>query len=229
MGKELPPVAVIVTKPDIAATEADRDDMLKYDFFPAPTLVNSKKNGVGVDVGAENFNRVQRVLVRNRNDIVLNEIEFFKNSILAAKYVFDRNSNLFNAINKAWPRKTYMSIAAYGIPAEKRGDSAGASDEQGKLPLYMSPNPYKEIFPLLWTLSICGCIKIRHGCKWRRYKRPKALRIIANEEETKEDIVADYRSPSTNADMRIMEDDISSNLFPVSDRYKVSVIDHARN
>lgn len=229
MGKELPPVAVIVTKPDIAATEADRDDMLKYDFFPAPTLVNSKKNGVGVDVGAENFNRVQRVLVRSGRDIVLNEIEFFKNSILAAKYVFDRNSNLFNAINKAWPRKTYMSIAAYGIPAEKRGDSAGASDEQGKLPLYMSPNPYKEIFPLLWTLSICGCIKIRHGCKWRRYRCPKALRIIANEEETKEDIVADYRSPSTNADMRIMEDDISSNLFPVSDRYKVSVIDHARN
>lgn len=229
MGKELPPVAVIVTKPDIAATEADRDDMLKYDFFPAPTLVNSKKNGVGVDVGAENFNRVQRVLVRNRNDIVLNEREFFENSILAAKYVFDRNSNLFNAINKAWPRKTYMSIAAYGIPAEKRGDSAGASDEQGKLPSYMSPNPYKEIFPLLWTLSICGCIKIRHGCKWRRYKWPKALRIIADEEETKEDIVADYRRPSTNTDRRIMEDDISSNLFPVSDRYKVSVIDHARN
>lgn len=229
MGKELPPVAVIVTKPDIAATEADRDDMLKYDFFPAPTLVNSKKNGVGVDVGAENFNRVQRVLVRSGKDIVLNEREFFENSILAAKYVFDRNSNLFNAINKAWPRKTYMSIAAYGIPAEKRGDSAGASDEQGKLPSYMSPNPYKEIFPLLWTLSICGCIKIRHGCKWRRYKWPAALRIIADEEETKEDIVADYRRPSTNADMRIMEDDISSNLFPVSDRYKVSVIDHARN
>lgn len=228
MGKELPPVAVIVTKPDIAATEADRDDMLKYDFFPAPTLVNSKKNGVGVDVGAENFNRVQRVLVHRGIDIVLNEREFFENSILAAKYVFDRNSNLFNAINNACPRKTYMSIAAYGIPA-KINNTASSSDEQEKLPLYMSPNPYKEIFPLLWTLSICGCIKIRHGCKWRRYKWPAALRIIADEEETKEDIVADYRRPSTNADMRIMEDDISSNLFPVSDRYKVSVIDHARN
>lgn len=232
MGKELPPVAVIVTKPDIAATEADRDDMLctKYDFFPAPTLVNPQKNvNIGVDVGAKNLERVQRVLVRNRNDIVLNEIEFFKNSILAARYVLARNSNLFNAIQNACPRKTYMSIAAYGIPAKKIDNSAGASDKQENFPLYMQPNPYKEIFPLLWTLSICGCIKIRHWCKWRHYKWPAALRIIADEEETEEDIVADYRRPSTNADMRIMEDDIASNLFPVSDSYKVSVIEHARN
>lgn len=242
MGKELPPVAVIVTKPDIAATEADRDDMLctHYDFFPAPTLVKPKEENdnkrkdevgenIGVDVGAKNLERVQRVLVRNRNDIVLNEIEFFKNSILAARYVLARNSNLFNAIQTACPRKTYMSIAAYGIPAKNRHDAASASDEQEKLPLYMSPNPYKEIFPLLWTLSICGYIKIRHWCKWRHYKWPAALRIIADEEETEEDIVADYRRPSTNTDRRIMEDDIASNLFPVSDRYKVSVIEHARN
>lgn len=229
MGKELPPVAVIVTKPDVCENDADERDTCsdRYDLFP----VGGED---GNHVCRKNAEWVDKVLRQKNGNPVLVEKEYFLNSIHTRSYIKDKSFNLYNAIQNACPLKTYMSIAAYGIPAKKRDD---LSKKPADLSFHRPPNPYKEIFPLLWTLSICGCIKVRHVGTWQTYWLGKhigrSLGLNRKTEQSTTDICFDYREEAKDSDNKVFKKDIAENLLLTGrdalDKYSTSIIHHARN
>ena len=165
---KIPPTVVIISKTDCAIyEELDQKEARDYRLFPIET-----------DVRDKNMHDVQLILKHEDEDVVLNEKEFFEFGKDARAFIAKKNPSLLQAIEEYCPDRFYVSMAAYGRKADedpmKNVNTSGMSKKQAaerRRELYSGrkkPTPYHEIFPLLWTLSITGQLKLQHLCEHRK-------------------------------------------------------------
>lgn len=198
----LPPVAVIVSKAelqgkdfDLGREERDADSVMFPDEYTAQKNADAHSAAV-THVG---------------NRIALNERVLHKCSVEVKNYIVNRNRLLCHAIESNFSRRFYMSMAAYGHPAADKN--------------YREPWPYRELFPVLWTLAITGAIETSHLVQ---LKHKNLFGNIANRGERNRTIKYDYRTPkpgrirAQDAEFWQLFEDIESNLFMQRNEYKKS-------
>ena len=205
-GKDMPPVAVIISKPDVCTGDEDKNSVKQYNLFP-----------IDGDVPSVNLSDLMNVLQRDRSgQYYLREKRFYDCGMNVRKFVYKKNNALFRAIEDNCPDRFYISMAAYGCPAADAADKA----QNG-------PKPFHEMFPLIWTLAVTGVLGIAHQCVWRDYDIFKNFKSATNGAEK---VVFDYRVvPNTSKrdkEKKIIFDDVASNLLMRSKSYKISEFEH---
>ncbi len=207
-GKEMPPVAVIISKPEVDIE--DSDTVLQYKLFPMQG-----------DVPSVNLNELMRVLQRDRSgQYFLREEKFYNRARDVRKFVHKKNVALYRAIEDNCPYKFYISMAAYGKPAvDNSSQSTGG------------PQPFHEIFPLIWTLAVNGVLNISHNYRQTEYNIFGGFKSSTEGTKT---AVFDYKSlpessKSSSKEEKnnvIIYNDIASNLLMKSDGYVTSELKH---
>lgn len=205
-GKEMPPVAVIISKPDVYVGEEDTNAVNQYKLFPMQG-----------DVPSVNLNELTRVLQRDRSgQYFLREEKFYNRARDVRSFVYKKSVALFRAIEDNCPQKFYISMAAYGRPAV---DNLNQSTS--------GPQPFHEIFPLIWTLAVNGVLNIAHNYKQTEYN---IFGGFKNATEGTKLAAFDYKSrpqskgrtsKEAKTDL-IIYNDIASNLLMKNDGYVTS-------
>lgn len=172
-GKKMPPIAVMLTKGDVDFGQADVSRVEKYNLFPVVDGCLASPDSVS---GA-NEEELEKVLgfSREHKRFILDEYEFWERASRVRKFFCDVNAGAFcAAIEDNCPRRTYISMAAYGHPAvNPEGNADGEA---------IPPTPYHEMYPLLWTFAILGALPVEHPCEW--YKENWLKKMVVDSKET---------------------------------------------
>lgn len=153
-GRKMPPVAVILTKPDVDM--GDGDITRRYNLFP-----NNTRN-----VASVNSDEMREVLIADHHGTHrLNEAKFFAKSILSRNFFRERGGGVISAIENNCPYRTYMSVSFYGHPAARVPDGE-ETDTGTNAP--MPPMPFRELYPLIWIMACSGAVPIVHNCSWAK-------------------------------------------------------------
>lgn len=152
-GRKMPPVAVILTKPDVDM--GDGDITRQYGLFP----VNAR------NVTSVNSDEVREILIADhRGNHRLNESKFFARNIKVRNFFKDKSNGVISAIENNCPYRTYMSVSFYGHPAARVPDADASGTNEFVEP--MPPTPYRELYPLIWVMACSAAVPIVHGCSW---------------------------------------------------------------
>ena len=173
-GRQLAPMAVIITKSEVVlntqASEADIARMQKYGLFP----VSNGTPSCSFNTNREELNAVLGY-DKNKRQYYLKELPFYERSIKIRDYLKEIKPSLLRAIEINCPMRCYFAMAAYGHPAaeeDKQSDSADSGSvfsdlRETELPRRriepMEPTPYREMFPLIWSMAICGVLPATHN------------------------------------------------------------------
>lgn len=175
-GKQMPPIAVVLTKGDVPITQEDWKDAKKYGLFP----ISDDALAMPSVVSTENNQELKSLLVRSdRGDcLLLNEYEYWRRAHKAREFFRNVNSGaLSEAIEQNFARKTYISMAAYGHPSTKKCENVDVSNETP-----LPPTPYHEMLPLLWTFAVLGALQVKHPCEWYRETIVRTSKFVRKRE-----------------------------------------------
>ncbi|MBR5095361.1 MAG: hypothetical protein IK095_09710, partial [Oscillospiraceae bacterium] len=259
--RKIPPVAVILTKMELELGGEDAKHRRSFGLFPLGggipgadqqemNAVFKPRPGTGgrgrrILDELEWFNRTNRVraFLRLVNPGLLAAVEEncpYRSFVSMAAYG-----------HAAAPRPGGEDMADDGYADEDRGsrydkqDLLFQMDQEDLLPPEpepapgeepLPPTPYRELFPLVWTLSIMGALEIEHRCVWRWRT------ALGHGRQDEELLILDqvrYGEPPMGKrvhelDLRTATLDVESNLLMVAARpdrelgLKVSVFEHRR-
>lgn len=192
MGSAMPPIAVIITKPDVCMAQWDAEAVLKYRMFP-----------FGKNAAPINRSETADVLQKEHSGRVqLKENAFWRRGSLVRSFLCEKNSSLPRAVERSCSKRFYFSLAPYGHPCIGENDPPDP------------PTPFHELFPLLWTMAITGMIPISHTC---RYQKFDLFGNIKASDEGTENVYLDYRRTEKASPLA---SDAACNLFFASGDYK---------
>ena len=213
-GQKMPPMLVIVSKPDYIVSPVDEERTREYRMFPLDQDV----------VGASADDITSLIRHDNQQIYGIYVSSLFSHGKDVRDYILDCNSQFISAVEANCPDRFYVALSAYGQPALER-----------ESPIHRKPTPYHELHPLLWTLMITGCTRAFHNCNW--ITRNFLGRIVDNE-LTVEGVVFPYskvqmmidkaKDKQQKKDLEIIYKDLSNNLFMRNGKYTVSDIPHKR-
>ncbi len=203
LGQKLPPIAAIVTKSE--ADVNDSDDIRDRKMFP-----------IGEDVTAMNIKELEAILPVSDGRFKLKERDYFGRAADVKSFLRKTNENLLRSIEENCDRKTYISMAAYGHPAM---DPPARLEDLDRMEDY-PPEPYHELLPLIWTMSIMGVLPIMHRCNW---KKKNFFGSITDTTSGTQDYRFYYRRfeavREKDQELQRALEDISGNLFMSTNRY----------
>lgn len=213
-NQQMPPILVIVSKPDYIVSPVDEERTKEFRMFPLEQDV--------VGVSADDINS----LIRHDNQRIygIYVSSLFSHGKDVRDYISDCNSLFLSAVESNCPDRFYVALSAYGQPALER-----------ESPLRRKPTPYHELHPLLWTLMITGCTKAYHNCNWIERTFWGGIKDTTT---TLEGIVFPYKKVQfmidrakgkhQREDLEIIYKDLSNNLFMRNGKYTISNIQHKR-
>ena len=212
--QKMPPMLVIVSKPDYIVSPVDEERTREYRMFPLDQDV----------VGASADDITSLIRHDNQQLYGIYVSSLFSHGKDVRDYILDCNAQFISAVESNCPDRFYVALSAYGQPALER-----------ESPIHRKPTPYHELHPLLWTLMITGCTRAFHNCNW--ITRNFLGRIVDNN-LTVEGIVFPYskvqmmidraKDKQQKKDLEIIYKDLSNNLFMRNGKYTVSDIPHKR-
>ena len=214
--QDMPPVLVIVSKPDFIISTVDEEKTQDFRLFPLNQDV--------VGASAEDI----ASLIRHDNQRIYGMYvsSLFSHGKDVRDYIYDCNSQFISAVESNCPDRFYVALSAYGQPALER-----------ESPIKKKPTPYHELYPLLWTLLITGCTRAYHNCNWIT---KNFLGRIVDNTPSLEGVVFPYskvqqmiqqaqlKDKRRAEDLKIIYRDLSNNLFMRDGKYAVSDIPHKR-
>lgn len=211
MQKAMPPTMIIVSKPDFVVGPADREETRKYQLFPDSSE----------DISGCNARETASALKMDRERLYgIREAPMFAHSRNVRTFIDKVNPTLLAAVEDNCHNRFYASLSPYGRPAREGTEG------------YEVPTPYHELFPLLWTLSVTGALRVYHPCSWQKLNW---LHAIVRTENTEEAVQYDYRTPTESVsrsrqqqDVALLRADVCRNLFMQTARHITTVIDHER-
>lgn len=212
-GKKVPPVLMIVSKPDFAVSDEDTRATKEYGMFPLRGNVltqNAKETMSAVRGNAD------------RPFMGIMEKYMFNHSRNVREYIKTCNTHFLGAVENNCPDRFYMSVSAYGQPALK--------PEQGS----KGPTPYHELYPLFWTLMITGATRVYHKIQWQTVGFFGGISKIEDDVEgvryryDKVETLLSRATGKQRKDMEIIYRDIENNLLTHRETYSESVINHPR-
>lgn len=213
-GKTMPPFMVIVSKPDLMISEGDIKDTKCCELFPVDKYVDT--------VNTDHKNQLLQI-VRGKLAGVDDKTLFWQ-AEQVREYINGCNSLFISAIEKVCPNRYYTALSAYGQPALKI-ESTEVSDV----------HPFHELNPMLWTLMITGCVKVKHMIKeWKvnlfgrevecydGYHYRGYYYAYGREQERIDSERAE--NPKQARELEEVYQSIRNNLFMKDDKYKISKI-----
>ncbi len=233
-GIPVPPIAVILSKAEMELGQADLTLTEQYGLFPA-----SNKDSVA----DENQRDIEKLMVVRGNTRALKESEYFRTSEQVREFFRFQNPGICNAVEQHCPRRSYISMAAYGHPAAERSESVVRfADTQPERVFEAVPaTPYHEMMPLIWTLSIMGVINVEHPCvyRWRaglfgRWETEKSEELLAFRYKSFLAKKQDEKLRRAEEDLAAKCRDIGCNLLMCREgkdgrlSYSVTTIEHKR-
>lgn len=200
LKKRMPPIMVIVSKPDHMISELDRQKTSQFQLFPVEednaALCNAED--LQMTVGSD---RNQRHYIRQR--------PLRSHADNVREFIADVAPSYLNAIERNCPDRFYTALAPYGRPAtDKDEPSVGA------------PIPYHELYPILWTLAVHGGMQITQSVRWLK---KNFLGFTVSEEHTDERVTfvhtvhpqvdARGRDRRRAEDLKLVYDTVRANLL----------------
>lgn len=171
LQKPMPPIMVIVSKPDYSITELDTKNTQTYKLFPDEFT----------DVASCNAEELMRVLKTDSQLLYgINQYPLYEHAVNVRSFIKETCPSFLSAIEDNCPDRFYASVSPYGHPAIDRTDFSMSA-----------PTPYHELLPFIWTLSIQSGLQIYQDCKWLKRN---ILKIMSSEEHTRE--LVSYRCTS---------------------------------
>lgn len=168
LQKPMPPIMVIVSKPDYSIGQLDQENTQKFKLFPPADM----------DVSSCNAEDLAKVLHSDSQRLYgLNQKTIWEHAANVRAFIEETCPSFLSAIEDNCPDRFYASVSPYGHPAYDDEFSATA------------PTPYHELYPFLWTMAIHGGLQIHQDCKWIKMN---FLRVITSTEHTRE--LCFYRS-----------------------------------
>ena len=214
--QEMPPLLVIVSKPDYIVSPVDEEATRTYRMFPLDQDV--------VGVSADDLTS----LIRHDNQQIYGMYvsSLFSHGKDVRDYISDCNSLFISAVESNCADRFYVALSAYGQPALER-----------ESPMRRKPTPYHELYPLLWTLLITGCTRAYHNCNWITKNflgrivdnTPSLVGVVFPYSKVQQMIhQAQQKDKRRAEDLKIIYRDLSNNLFMRDGKYAVSDIPHKR-
>ena len=246
---DLPPMAIIITKPEeiisSASSAADVERMEKFKLYP---VVDGKPKGSY----EANRMEMQSIFVFDpvRGIYYLDERPFWARSNKVREYLKTEKPNLLQAIERAVDKKSYFSMAAYGHPAAARPNPKKNKDTENKKTIAakptaqeraaakaFAPTPYRELFPLVWTLAISGNLRVKHEVSY--IQRTFLKRVIGgggNQEDRTIRYVPfvwnaqpDVKKSRDKEDEILIHKDLKANLLMYKrDKFSRTKLEHER-
>ena len=183
--RRMPPIAVVLTKGDVPITSEDWKDAKEYDLFP----VRGGTLAMPDDVSSANNRELKRVLTHSdrNNQLILNEHEYWRSSNRTRQFFRQVSSGALSvAIEQNFPRRTYISMAAYGHAAPRVPNTSSLEDDSietvKRTETNIQPTPFREMFPLIWTFAVMGALPVRHHCEYYKENLLRSIKLIRSEE-----------------------------------------------
>ena len=204
-GSSVPPMAVIVSKPELYTNYTDKKITHDLRIYPTMEADSSQKN-------ITDLNNLTKITGGRDRTVSFNEKEYCRMVKDIRDYIKEKNPGMLSALESNCSRICYIAAAAYGKTALDPGIISTKK-----------PAPYHEIVPLFWTLAICGGFPVYHEIM--KVKR-SFLGGMRNSEPCSEPVRFDYRRCPSDNRMKVIYDDIRENLFDHPERYKQSIINN---
>ena len=187
LQKPMPPIMVIVTKPDYSIFDLEDGKESVFKLFPEEAM----------DVSSCNAEALLAVLKADSQRLHgLNQYPLCEHAANVRAFIQETCPAFLSAIEDNCADRLYTTVSPYGHPALERDDFAVAV-----------PTPYHELYPFLWTLAIQGGLQIHQDCKW--IKR-NFLNKVVSEEHTREQLFYRYTNrkliPGSNKERQAVED-----------------------
>lgn len=146
LQRPLPPIMVIVSKPDYSIGELDGEKTRQYHLFPAEHA----------DIPSINAGDLMQVLSTDSTRLYgMNQYPMYEHSLNVRQFIDDVCNSFLEAIESNCSDRFFAAVSPYGHPAADRGDLN--SD---------APTPYHELYPFLWTMAVQGGLQIYQDCRW---------------------------------------------------------------
>lgn len=216
--KTMPPMLVVLSKPDFSVSDTDRESTGAYKLFPPENVVSQN---------AEDLSAViQHVTEKDRTVRWqgVNEKALYDHARGVQDYIQDCNVQFLQAIENNCEDRFYTTVSAYGQPASEKGIGNPRK-----------PTPYHELYPLLWTLAITGSTRVYHKCNWL------TKGLFGNIKDTQEtwegvlfpysktkEIIANAKDKKKAEDYRSVYEDLKKNMFMREKKYSITTIEHKR-
>lgn len=214
LQKEMPPIMVIVSKPDYSVGDLDEEKTREYKLFPADNM----------DVPSCNANDLMQVLHNDSKSLNgINQYPIWQHAANVRAFIEETCPSFLSAIESNCENRFYAAVSPYGHPAADRDDYAS-----------MAPTPYHELFPFLWTLAIQGGMPIRQDVRWLG---KNFLGRVVSDEHTRERVFFRYTEKDVPAskkdkkgeDRKHVTDTIRNNLLMNGQKFIPEVvINHER-
>lgn len=166
---QIPPVAVILSKAEMELSGDDVQNCETYGLFPV------KDNAlITDDIVAHNMQEMCMLIkpkAGRPQDRIFNELDYFYRANQIREFFRKVNPAFSSAIENNCPFRTYISMSAYGHPAGMREEQKDTFRAKGinieEVENILSPTPYHEMLPIIWTMAIMGAAEIELRCAWR--------------------------------------------------------------
>jgi hypothetical protein len=209
LQKEMPPIMVIVSKPDYSVGDLDEEKTQEYNLFPAEDMDVSSCNAVDL---------MEVLHSDSRRLYGLNQYPIWQHAANVRTFIEETCPSFLNAIESNCENRFYTAVSPYGHPAADRDDD-----------MSMAPTPYHELFPFLWTLAIQGGLQIRQDCRWLK---KNFWDKIVSDEHTREQVFFRYTEKDLPAakkdkkaeDRKRVTDTIRNNLLMNGHKYIPEVV-----
>lgn len=184
--KPMPPMIVIVSKPDYCTTPLDKNKTREFHLFP------------GEDVATANVKELGTIMkANNRGGFGVVQYPVYAHAMDVRAFIEDTSHEFLSAVEDNCDDRCYVAVSPYGHAAGDRDD-----------PELNAPVPYHELIPLIWTLAIQGGLTIYQNCKWLK---KGFLGGTTQEEHTREAVFFRYTNrnlpvPKRRAERRVVED-----------------------
>ena len=213
-GKKIPPILMIVSKPDFIVSDVDRVSTQEYEIFPLRGNVLTRNADEIMDAVRGNA---------DRRFLGIMEKHMFNHSRNVRDYIKTCNAHFLGAVENNCPDRFYMAVSAYGQPALK--------PEQGS----KNPTPYHELYPLFWTLMITGATRVYHKTQWQKKgffggiaSTENVVEGVRYRYDKVDMLLANAKTKQKRKDLEVIYQDIENNLMTHRESYSESVINHPR-
>lgn len=212
LHKPMPPVMVIVSKPDYSVSELDAEKTAAYKVFPSNPF----------DIAGANAEELSRTLKTDAQRLYgVSQYPLYEHAANVRSFIKDSYEPFLMAIESNCPDRFYTALAPYGRPAFERDDSSSEM-----------PTPYHELVPFIWTLAIQAGIQVYQDCRWLKMNW---MGRQVSEEHTRELVDFTYlqrnlpvpkKNPTPVEDRNSVYATISNNLLMNGGKYIAETVIH---
>lgn len=214
LQKPIPPIMVIVSKPDYSIGDLDDEKTQEYTLFP----------GEHMDISSCNAEDLMTALHSDSSRLYgMNQYPLWQHAANVRTFIEETCPSFLSAIEDNCANRFYAAVSPYGHPAADRDDDLNS----------VAPTPYHELYPFLWTMAIQGGLQTHQDVKWLK---KNFLGFMVSDEHTRdliffrydEDLSASKKDRKTE-DRKRVTDVIRNNLLMNSPKYIPEVvINHER-